>query len=179
MAEKPRQQTSRQRPLQREESRQPDFVEIIAYKPAYRDDFRCLNIEWLERYFHVEEIDERVLGDPEAHILANGGFIFFARAGSDIVGTVALIKAEPDCYELSKMSVTDAYQGLGIGRKLAEVAIRQFEETGGRQLYLESNSRLTPALTLYESLGFARQPARADSEYRRADVCMVYWPQGR
>jgi len=179
MAEKPRQQASRQRPVHRDESRKPDLAEIIAYKPTYRDDFRRLNIEWLEKYFRVEEIDARVLEDPEAHILANGGYIFFARAGSDIVGTVALIKAEPDCYELSKMSVTDAYQGLGIGRKLAEVAIRQFEETDGRQLYLESNSRLTPALTLYESLGFAHQPARADSEYQRADVFMVYRPQGR
>ena len=153
-------------------------VEIVPYKPAYRDDFRRLNVEWLEKYFYVEEIDNRVLLDPEAHILSRGGFIFFALVGSDVVGTAALIKADNGCYELSKMSVTEGFKGLGIGRKLALAAIRRFEKTGARELYLESNSQLTPAISLYESLGFVHQPARRDSEYRRADVYMLYRPGG-
>jgi len=76
------------------------------------------------------------------------------------------------------MAVTQAFKGLGIGRMLALAAIRKFEETGARELYLESNSRLTPALSLYESLGFAHRPARKDSEYKRADVYMLYCPDG-
>jgi ribosomal protein S18 acetylase RimI-like enzyme len=151
-------------------------VEIVPYKPAYRDDFKRLNIEWLEQFFCVEEIDDRVLSDPETHILRSGGFIFFALIGPDVVGTVALIKAEDDRYELSKMSVTEAFRGLGIGRVLASTAIRRFEKTGARELYLESNSRLTPAISLYESMGFVHQPPREDSEYQRADVYMLYRP---
>jgi hypothetical protein len=42
-------------------------------------------------------------------------------------------------------------------------------------LFLESNSRLMPALTLYESAGFVHQPApRANSHYTRSDVYMIY-----
>jgi ribosomal protein S18 acetylase RimI-like enzyme len=169
-----RRQISIQWPMARKSTRNRPTVEIIPYKPAYRDDFRRLNVEWLEKYFYVEDIDNRVLSDPETHILSGGGFIFFALVGPDVVGTAALIKADNDRYELSKMSVTEGFKGLGIGRQLASAAIRRFEKTGARELYLESNSQLTPAISLYESLGFVHQPARDDSEYMRADVYMVY-----
>jgi ribosomal protein S18 acetylase RimI-like enzyme len=151
-------------------------IEIVPYTSAYRDDFRRLNLEWLERYFYVEEIDDRVLSDPETYIINNGGCIYFALIGQDAVGTAALIKAGNGCYELSKMSVTETFKGLGIGRKLASAAIRWFEQSGGQELFLETNSRLTPALNLYESLGFVRQSPRKDSEYERADVFMLYRP---
>ena len=57
-------------------------VEVVAYRPEWREDFARLNREWLERYFSVEEFDERMFADPEALILAPGGGIFFARAGA-------------------------------------------------------------------------------------------------
>ena len=154
-------------------------VDIVPFDRAYRDDFRRLNVEWLEKYFEVEGVDERILTNPEAHIIDNGGFILFARAGSETIGTVALIKAGDDRFELSKMAVTEAYQGRGIGRKLAEAAIGQFIHAGARELYLESNSRLTPALTLYESLGFVHEELPVETYYERADVYMVYRPDGR
>ena len=38
--------------------------------------FKSLNIEWLENYFEVEPIDERVLSYPKREIIAPGGHIF-------------------------------------------------------------------------------------------------------
>ncbi len=61
------------------------------------------------------------------------------------------------------MAVTADSQGLGIGRKLLEAAIGRYQASGGRELFLESNSRLEPALTLYESAGFVHaSPARSN-----------------
>ena len=47
----------------------------------------------------------------------------------------------------------------------------------GRELFLESNSALTPALRLYAANGFVHAP-RPDgsSHYKRSDVYMVYRP---
>ncbi|MEQ1911835.1 MAG: GNAT family N-acetyltransferase, partial [Vicinamibacterales bacterium] len=101
--------------MQRQE---PDAVEIISFEPRYGDDFKRLNIEWLEKYFHVEAIDDEVLSHPEDAILKPGGHIFLARYKGDIVGTSALIKAGRSKVELSKMAVTERCQGLGIGRRL-------------------------------------------------------------
>lgn len=168
------QQSLQQRVQARAQKRQQNSVEIIDYEPRYRDEFKHLNIEWLEKYFYVEEVDNHVLSDPESNILNPGGYIFFARLNDDIVGTSALIKKDENTYELSKMSVTGNHQGLGIGRKLAQRAIDHFATLGADKLYLETNKRLTPAIQLYESLGFEHAQRDFSSPYQRSDVYMVY-----
>ncbi|UAA38361.1 bifunctional helix-turn-helix transcriptional regulator/GNAT family N-acetyltransferase [Paraneptunicella aestuarii] len=159
-------------------------VEIIPYSKEYAKDFKRLNIEWLEKYFYVEEIDDLVLSKPKKYILNKDGQIFFARYNDEIVGTCALLKSDytglsqdaskKNCFELTKMAVTEKYQGLKIGRKLMEAVIDAFHKSGGDLLFLESNSRLKPALHLYESMGFVHKPKLDNSHYQRADVYMEY-----
>ena len=148
-------------------------VEVIPFERRYAADFKRLNIEWLEKYFRVEPIDEEVLSRP-LRILRNGGAIFLARHRGAIVGTCALLDAGNGRFELSKMAVSAGHQGLGIGRKLLETAIAEYLSRGARELFLESNSKLTPAITLYESAGFVHSPRPAPSHYERSDVYMVY-----
>lgn len=150
-------------------------VEIVPFSPDLRGDFYRLNAQWLERFFHVEEVDHRVLSNPEGEILAGGGRIFFAMSGGRVVGTCALLMAEPGVYELTKMAVDPAAQGLGIGRKLIERAIEEFRGMGAKQLFLETNTKLAPAIRLYESVGFEHQPAvREGTHYSRANVYMIW-----
>jgi DNA-binding MarR family transcriptional regulator/GNAT superfamily N-acetyltransferase len=148
-------------------------VEIIPFQRRYAADFKRLNLEWLEKHFRVEPIDEQVLSRP-LDILRGGGAIFLARYRGAIVGTCALLNAGDGRFELSKMAVTGSHQGLGIGRKLIEAVIANFLSRGARELFLESNSKLTPAITLYESSGFVHTPRPAPSHYERSDVYMVY-----
>lgn len=152
---------------------EPTALEIIPFERRYAADFKRLNIEWLEKYFRVEPIDEEVLSHP-ARILRDGGAIFLARYRGAVVGTCALLHAGEARFELSKMAVTAGHQGLGIGRKLIEAAIAEHVSRGARELFLESNSKLTPAITLYESAGFVHAPRPAPSHYERSDVYMVY-----
>jgi len=152
-----------------------DALRIVPFAPALREDFYRLNEAWLRKYFYVEEIDHHVLSNPESEILQPGGEIFFAMLGEDAVGTCALMLASEGVYELTKMAVDEMRQGLGIGRALMEAAIAEFRRRQGRTLFLETNSKLTPAIRLYESMGFEHQPARkADSHYARADVYMIW-----
>jgi len=163
--------------LARSRELRADQVEIVPFTPELREHFRRLNVDWLQRYFHVEEIDERVLSNPEDEILAGGGTIWFARAGDSIVGTCALMQVEPGVFELTKMAVDPAAQGLGIGRKLIEWAIAAFLQLGARELFLETNTKLAPAIRLYESVGFEHQPSvRPGTHYSRANVYMIWRP---
>ena len=148
-------------------------IEIIPFERRFAADFKRLNIEWLEKYFRVEPIDEEVLSKP-LQILRNGGAIFLARYRDAIVGTCALLNSGNARFELSKMAVTGGHQGLGIGRKLLEAAIAEYRSRGASELFLESNSKLTPAIALYESAGFAHASRPAPSHYERSDVYMVY-----
>jgi len=152
------------------------MIRIVDFDPRWRADFARLNIQWLEQYFVVEPIDREVLSDPDTHILADGGHVLFAIDEDDrVVGTVALKHEGDGVYELTKMAVDPSVRGRGIGRLLMEGALRTYRAVEGRELFLESNSSLAPALNLYESVGFRHHPApRPGSHYARADVYMVY-----
>jgi putative acetyltransferase len=72
------------------------------------------------------------------------------------------------------MAVEPAYQRAGIARRLLHVAIEEGRNAGAQRLYLETNHVLTPAIRLYESMGFKHiDPSRIiPSPYTRADVYM-------
>jgi ribosomal protein S18 acetylase RimI-like enzyme len=148
-----------------------DGLQIIAFQPKYRDEFKRLNLAWLKRYFRVEPIDEQVLSHPEREILAGGGEILFARLQEVIVGTVAL-KAEQDSdFELTKMAVDEAWQGRGFGKRLLEIACERAKVLGAARVILYSQRTLRAAITMYAKYGFIEVPL-ADSRYARCDVKM-------
>ncbi|SKB97393.1 helix-turn-helix domain-containing GNAT family N-acetyltransferase [Luteibacter sp. 22Crub2.1] len=152
-----------------------EAVQVVPFEPALSEHFRRLNQQWLERYFRVEDVDRALFADPEGMVLAQGGAIFFALYAGEVVGTCALIHEGEGIYELSKMGVDENYRGLGAGRALLDAAIADYRARGGTELFLESNSKLTKALGMYQRAGFVLQPAlRPGSHYERADVYMVY-----
>jgi putative acetyltransferase len=146
---------------------------IRNFRPGDEDAFRQLNEEWIERYFRLEEKDRETLNNPRK-ILDAGGQIVMALLGEERVGCCALIRMGAAEYEIAKMTVTDRYRGRGFGRAVLAGTIEEARRMGARLLYLETNSSLTPAITLYESLGFRHVPAErvVPSPYARADVFM-------
>jgi GNAT superfamily N-acetyltransferase len=149
-------------------------IQIREFQPGDEAAFRELNEEWIIRYFRVEAKDESVLADPQETILASGGKIFFAIEDHRQVGCCALVRMGGCEFEISKMAVTAASQGAGIGRRLLQTAIAAGRAAGARRLYLETNHVLKPAIRLYESLGFKHLPPHRvpASLYARADVFM-------
>ncbi len=143
-------------------------------KPGREEAFARLNLEWLEANFEVEELDRTLLSDPERSVIEPGGEVIFAELHGELVGTCALLPHSEGVFELSKMAVTPLCRGLGLGRGLLREAIRRFTERGGQRLFLESSSKLPPALALYESEGFVpTERADGPSPYARSDVYMV------
>lgn len=157
-----------------------DLVRIRSFVPCDAPVFHDLNTQWLMAFFEVEAKDEAMLTDPETMILAPGGHILLAELDGRTVGCVALIPMPADTYEVAKMAVAPEVQGRGIGRQLLEAAIGWTKAKGARRLYLESNSRLAPALRLYESAGFRHLPPGSISPYARADVFMeMCWEKSK
>lgn len=146
-------------------------VEIIPFTPDLKEHIKILNIEWLEKYFRVEDKDELVLSNPQGEIIDKGGMIFYAKYNDEILGTVSLMKLDDNTFELSKMAVSDKAQGLGIGNKLLIHSIAVAEENNIKKLLLYSNRILLPALHLYEKFGFVEVPL-GDVSYERADIKM-------
>ena len=147
-------------------------VEIIAYQPKYANYFLSLNKEWLEKYFYVEPYDEKVLSNPEANIINTGGYIFFAKINTEIVGTIAIINQQT-FYEVSKMAVNPNYQGLKIGQKLIEYCISFARIKKWKSITLYSHKKLEPAINLYKKVGFIEIPLEENSHYKRSNIKMI------
>lgn len=148
-------------------------IEIIEYQSTYQPSFERLNKAWLETYFTVEPIDRYVLEQPEEAILKPGGVIMLARYGNEIIGTVALKVVESGIYEMTKMSVDEAYQGLGAGKKLCAAAIAKAKEFKAKRLLLYTTSVLETAISIYRKQGFVDIPLEP-GVYERANVKMEY-----
>ena len=147
-------------------------LQIIEYQEVYKEDFKRINVEWIAKFFVVEPHDLEQLDDPQA-IIDNGGQIFLAKIDDEIVGTSALIHDGDDVYELAKMGVTPKAQGLGLGKRLCAISIEEAKKRKAKVLYLLSNRKLTPAITMYESLGFVEVPL-GGTLYERTDIKMDY-----
>lgn len=148
-----------------------DGMQIITFASAFRDEFKRLNVAWLTKYFKVEPIDERVLGDPESEILAGGGEVLFAVLNGVVVGTVALKPEEAGNFELTKMAVDERWQGRGYGKRLLEAACALAKTRGARRVILYSQRGLQAAVTMYFRYGFSELPLN-DPRYARCDIKM-------
>lgn len=152
-----------------------DELEIVEYTAADGPMFTALNKEWIARYFELEAGDLKMLEDLESSILAKGGLILLAKVRKLVIGTVALLP-DGDTYELTKLAVSSAYQGQGIGRKLMDAALERAAKKV-EYVYLLTNSSLGPANHIYRSMGFREyEPSPKDKAlYQRCDIRYEYW----
>ena len=130
-------------------------VSIVEYKESYADNFKALNIAWLNKFFEIEPVDEEVLSHPVKNIIDKGGNIFFAIIDGQPIACFALIKEhEEGVYELSKMAVSEVHQGKKIGNQLLEFCFEEAKRMGATKVILFSNTILKPAIHLYKKYGF-------------------------
>ena len=148
------------------------MITIIPFEEKHADDFRKLNIEWLNEYFNVEPYDEYQLSHPLTEIINKGGYIFLARENENIVGTAALMKENNSSFELTKMCVTKYSQGKGISKMLLEACLRLAKENDWDRLFLYSSTRLISAIELYRKYGFKEIPLEQNPHYSRTDIKM-------
>lgn len=147
-------------------------IEIVDFDPLYAAAFAELNYQWIRQYFTVEEHDREILDHPVENIIDNGGWIFFAKTSDQVVGTVALVNVDKDCFELAKMAVASGFRGRKIGDRLIEACIRHAKLTRKRTIFLLSNTLLEPAIALYRKHGFVETPIDDASPYKRANIRM-------
>jgi len=170
--ERPR--PDRPRPDRSRPDRSLPALQIEGFSPVLAEVFKRINEEWIGEYFELEAADRKSLEDPFTSIMDPGGDILFVRdtRTAEVLGTCALINHRNGLAELAKMGVTRQARGRGAGLLLVQAIVDRARELGFQRLFLETNSRLVPALRIYQQVGFElREPPRA-SDYERADTYM-------
>lgn len=133
-----------------------EVVKIIDYKPSLKKHFYELAGPWLLDVLkgELEEEDKFTLHNPEKAYLENGGFLFYAKFKSDIVGCVALKRLDEDTFEFAKLFISQNFRKLGIATKLIERCISRCLENEAKELWLQTTMSMPQAHQLYYKLGF-------------------------
>jgi DNA-binding MarR family transcriptional regulator/GNAT superfamily N-acetyltransferase len=147
-------ETISERIIKQVKERQYNAVEIVDFSHEHREYFKILNTEWLEKYFKVEKNDLEILMNPESEIIHKGGFVFFARLNSEVVGTGALLRVDDETFEIVKMAVTEQAQGKQVGKRLTVAFIDKAKAEGAKRIILKTDNKLWTAVNLYRKLGF-------------------------
>jgi len=147
-------------------------VQIVDYRPEYKQRFIEINEAWIRKDFVIENIDREELHNLETSILKGGGAILIALLAGKVVGTCALVKIHNNTFELIKMAVDEKYRGMNIGRLLCTQTLEKARQLGAKKVVLHSNTKgSATAVKLYYELGFKEIPL-GKSEFARADIKM-------
>jgi ribosomal protein S18 acetylase RimI-like enzyme len=147
------------------------MISVVAYQDKYLEDFKRLNLEWLEKHNLTEQYDLDILNDPQGSVIDKGGCIFIALDNELAVGTAGLAKKNDWEYELVKMAVDPAMRGKGIGKILLNNCLEKAKDLKAEKVSLFSNSKLQTALKLYEQFGFTYVDLK-DNPLLTADIKM-------
>jgi len=93
---------------------------------------------------------------PGDYAPPRGAILLGGRAGEAPLAVVALRPLEEAVCEMKRMFVRPEGRGLGLGRALGEAIVAEGRRLGYRAMRLDTIDTMTPAIALYESLGFVR-----------------------
>lgn len=150
-------------------------MKIIEYQEKYKQDFIDFNKTWIIDNFGFLEREDMEIFDHIETLLAEGAMIFFAVENDTALATCMAMPKENHTWELCKLGSSKQIPHPGAGTAVFEAAMNYAVEHGAKRIFLLSNSKLKPALHIYEKYGF-REIKLNDYEYIRGDIAFEYYP---
>lgn len=148
-------------------------MEIVTYAPQYRERFVALNTAWIEENFGgLEQGDWDTFQGIEEE-LAQGAMIYFAVEDGVVLATCMVRPEEENTWELCKLAADGRSKRRGAGGKVFRACMDYAIAHHAEKIRIISNSKLTPALHIYEKNGFHEVPIE-NCEYARGDIAFEY-----
>lgn len=147
-------------------------LSIIPFSAELQPYFDRFNRDWIVKYFHVEPIDELVLGNPQEHIIDKGGEVWFAELNGTIVGAYGMLARDDGNFEFTKLGISAEAKGQKLGQKLLHHCYERARARGAKKVIIYTSSILKNANDLYRGEGFVDMVISAEDRehYERADV---------
>lgn len=148
-------------------------MKVITFEEKYRQAFIDFNTEWIVSNFgFLEEHDKETFEKIDEEIKA-GAMIFFAVEDDVALATCMAMPMQGATWELCKLGSNKNVPHKGAGSAVFEAAMNWALGHGAERLFILSNSKLKPALHIYEKYGF-QEIELEDYEYVRGDIAFEY-----
>lgn len=148
-------------------------MKIVPFTEAYRQSFIDFNTDWIIEHFgflEQEDTDTFAKIDRE---LAAGAMIYFAI--DEEAAPLACCMTRPlenGRWELCKLASNKHLPHEGAGSAVFEACATYAASQGATELFLLSNSKLKPALHIYEKYEF-QEIKLEDYEYERGNIAFL------
>ena len=90
-------------------------MEIVKYKPEYKNDFIRLSKNWITKYFALESDDFEVFENIDK-LIKNGAMIYFAIENGVVYATCMAQPMTNDEWEICKLATDERYEVLFLKR---------------------------------------------------------------
>ncbi len=150
------------------------LTDAYTFRPATNDDLLAIRAVLFSVRREIGVVDETGMSDRDLNDLAQNYFesggvfeLIVDRRSNRIVGCASLRPQSRRRAELCKMYNLKSARGQGLGKRLLEDLSEAARRGGFAEVWLETNSTLTVATSLYEKYGF--QPVAPDDLRPRCD----------
>ncbi|MFB7140219.1 GNAT family N-acetyltransferase [Gottfriedia sp. NPDC056225] len=106
---------------------------------------------------------------------SEGGELWVAEVNGEIVGSIAITKANESVAQLRWFVLDERFQGLGIGKKLIETALNFCKENQFEHVFLWTVSTLGAARYLYKKYGFTLTEEKPNFEWIGSELIEERW----
>lgn len=148
-------------------------MKIIPFEKKYRQDFINFNTDWIVSNFGFLEEHDKETFEKIDDEMESGAMIFFAVEDGIALATCMAMPMEGTTWELCKLGSNKNVPHKGAGSAVFEEAMKWALNHGAKRLFIQSNSRLKPALHIYEKYGF-KEIKFENHEYVRGDIAFEY-----
>ncbi|MDE7351600.1 MAG: GNAT family N-acetyltransferase [Acetatifactor sp.] len=149
-------------------------MEIIEYTTKYRDDFIQFNKDWIMDNFGFLEAGDLETFEKIDEDLAMGAMIYFAVEEDIPLATCMAKPMDEFTWEICKLGSNKHKDHKGCGSAVFGAAVQWAIGHGAKRLFILSNSRLKPAIHIYEKYGF-KEIKLDNYEYVRGDIAFEKW----
>ncbi|MBU9712494.1 GNAT family N-acetyltransferase [Evansella tamaricis] len=102
-------------------------------------------------------MDLLLLADPSQERIEKYctiGEVFIIEDQDHVIGVIVLIKTSHDIMEIANIAVVEAFQGIGVGKKLLIYAIKTVKDRGYKAIEVCTGNSSIDQLAFYQKNGF-------------------------
>jgi len=144
-------------------------MKVIPYDAKYKEAFIEFNTDWIIDNFGFLEKEDKETFEKIEEELSQGAMIYFAVENDTPLATCMSKPLSDNTWEICKFASNKHKPHKGCGSAVFEATMEWAINHGAKKLFIISNSKLKPALHIYEKYGFSE--VKLDNyEYVRGNI---------